>query len=154
MSTLDKLFEEINENIKKGIKLNKLDNILSKYKGNDWIKYANLSDICYKRTLVKRNDLIEILVIGWNVKQKSPIHDHPKNGCLVKILKGSLNEDIYDNEINLIKSQKLNTDGISYQESNKVLHKIENLTNGPVFSLHIYSPPNHKTKYYSSGCRH
>ena len=154
ISTLDKLFDKINENVKKEIKLDKLDDILSQCQGKDWTNYANVSDVCYKRTLVKRNDLIEIIVIGWNIKQKSPIHDHPENGCLVKILKGSLTESTFDDKLKLIKSQKLEKNGISYQESNKILHKIENLTNNPAFSLHIYSPPNHKTKYYSPGCRH
>ena len=140
ISSLDKLFDEINKNIKNGSKLEKLDNILTKYQGDDWEKYAKLSDNCYKRTLAKRNNLIEILVIGWNIKQKSPIHDHPENGCLVKILKGSLGENIYDNNLKLIKTKKLDMDNISYQESNEILHKIENLMNEPVFSLHIYSP--------------
>ena len=152
ISSLDKLFERITSEIQKGSKLINLKKILSSYRGRDWVKYAKLSKECYKRTLINRDLFVEIILIGWNINQKSPIHDHPKNGCLVKILKGTLNETIYSNTLKELNSRKLQINEISYQESNKILHKIENLTDTPVYSLHVYAPPNYKSKHYSKGC--
>ena len=45
------------------------------------------------------NELFEIIIISWNYNQKSPIHNHPENGCLMKILKGSLTEEKYNNKL-------------------------------------------------------
>lgn len=67
------------------------------------------------------------------------------------MLEGSLVEDIYimrDNELNFINRNELTADQISYKIGNKYLHKINNITNTICISLHIYSPPNYKIKYY------
>lgn len=148
MNTLDELFAEISKEIENEIKLIDTKKILQKYQGNDWIKYAKLSKENYKRVLISKNEFIEIILIGWNVNQKSAIHDHPKNGCLVKILDGQLNETIFINNLEKIKENVLLEGNISYQIGNKILHKIENITSNPVFSLHVYSPPNYISNSY------
>lgn len=153
IKSLNELFELISSKLRKGTKLSNLEEIVSLYEGDDWNKYKNLSKECYKRTFVCKDDLVEIIIIGWDVNQKSPIHDHPKNGCLVKILEGELIETTYSNTLEEINSTKLSNNGLSYQESNKILHKIENKSSKPVYSLHIYAPPNYKPNYYTKGCR-
>ena len=46
--------------------------------------------------LIFRNEKYEIYLICWNKKQISKIHDHPENGCILKVLKGELIEYRYD----------------------------------------------------------
>ena len=37
---------------------------------------------------------ISIVIIGWNPRQRSKIHDHPSKGCLMKVLEGPGIEEI------------------------------------------------------------
>jgi hypothetical protein len=62
---------------------------------------------------------------------------HPENGCLLRILEGSLMENIKQDE-----STKMNfygTNYVSYMHNLKGSHKITALSQ--TFSLHLYSPP-------------
>ena len=68
----------------------------------------------------------------------------------MKILQGELYEHIYEingNEINLINGRNCKEGSIGYQEGASGLHDIVNKDNKTV-SLHIYSPPNFKSKRY------
>jgi len=92
-----------------------------------------------------------MIIICWNSNQSSKIHDHPDNGCLLKVLQGSLTEYNYkfnDNDLQIKNCNKLNVNDIGYQEGSTGLHKICNENNNKVISLHIYSPPNYKCKIY------
>jgi len=70
----------------------------------------------YNRNTVYENENIEMVIISWNNNQKSGLHDHPKNGCLMKILDGELNEYIYNEKLNLLKINNCKKGCISYQE--------------------------------------
>ena len=45
--------------------------------------------------LVYQNDKFEIYVICWSNNCLSLIHNHPQRGCLMKILDGILEEELY-----------------------------------------------------------
>ena len=149
INNLKTLFTKITD-ILKTKKLEELKYLLKDYNGNDWNNYVKYDDNKYNREIAFKNELCEMVIISWNKKQMSPIHDHPSKGCLLKILKGELIEELYINENNIVK--KINTneikdDIISYKIGNKILHKIIN-NNIKSVSLHIYNPPNHETKIY------
>ena len=92
----------------------------------------------YQRNLIYRNENFELLLLCWDKGSITPIHHHPKNGCLMKLLQGQLRETLYtDNgEFDHIR----NPDYIGYIDDKIALHKIEALE--PSISLHLYSPPN------------
>tara|TARA_B100002019_G_scaffold258745_1_gene243672 strand:+ start:125 stop:580 length:456 start_codon:yes stop_codon:yes gene_type:complete len=149
INNLKTLFTKITEMLKTK-KLEELKYLLNDYNGNDWNKYVKYNQNKYNREIAFKNELCEMVIISWDKKQMSPIHNHPTKGCLLKILKGELIEENYINENNIVK--KINTnkikDGIiSYKIGNKILHKIIN-NNIKSVSLHIYSPPNHRIKIY------
>ena len=76
------------------------DNILlvNQYIGADYKSYIRYPEFGeYIRTLVTINDRFDIYVITWGPRSKTPIHDHASKGCILKLLKGSLNENIYNN---------------------------------------------------------
>ena len=130
-------------------KLCDLEYILEKYIGNDWISHTEVSNDSYYKTNVFTNEFIDIFIINWNSNQKSFIHDHPSAGCLMKVLTGSLIENLYQNDrLQLIQTNHLNMGNISYREGSVILHNIENRTSTPAVSIHIYSPPNYKINYY------
>ena len=90
--------------------------------------------------------------MSWNSGYETLPHDHSENGCWLKMLKGNVIETQYrDNQSNLdIGETNLITEGqISFMCNDFGYHSIKNNTEDIVFSLHIYSPPLHKTKYFS-----
>ena len=150
----------VTSQLQSGSKLCQLRNLLEKYDGTDWLNYVEFNDTKYTRNIAFRNDFIDIMVICWNVRQSSGIHDHPDNGCLLKLLDGRLTEDIYMiNDINnsssksfkLVKTKQLDKNQISYIQGKSGLHCISNNDDiVKTISLHIYSPSNYKTTYYNN----
>lgn len=144
---INHLGENINNALMEGYKLYDCDHILKEYDGTDWKKYENYSNIEYTRNLAYRNDNIEIFIICWNEKQSSPVHNHPENGCIVKVLKNTLIEECFDNELNKIEHRSLIKNDIFYQKKND-LHRIINDNDKCAASIHIYSPPYYKPVYF------
>ena len=107
-----------------------------------WSKYINFQKKNnYNKTIIYRNDIYEIILISWNKNAITKIHNHPKNGCIMKILKGSLMEETYDsNTLEKIGENIYEKDNISYIHDDLYHHKIIN-TSPQSVSLHIYSPP-------------
>eukprot|EP01083_Nonionella_stella_P136801 416434_1 len=59
----------------------------------------------YTRNLVATdNKTFTLLMLCWNPNKSSPIHDHPCNGCWMRVLQGSVNEKRYvkDTENNVL----------------------------------------------------
>lgn len=130
-------------------------NILDQYNEEDYSHYLttfckNVIKDTYIRIKIDElsNDKFEFILIYWSPYSKTKIHDHPTNGCLMKILEGSLSENLYDNSLNNIGYYKLEESKSSYIEGNTILHSIENNNDSYTISLHIYSPPNYKTNYF------
>jgi len=150
---LQELYELIRDNIflnnEKNIK--HLYKILKKYDGNDWINYRKVNKETYNKMFVDGNDDFNMYIITWNQYQESKIHDHSKNGCIYKILEGHLVEEEYDYnfKLNGIKSLYSDSYNIGYIHNDINLHKMINYNDKVAVSLHIYSPPNHNTTYFS-----
>lgn len=144
--------------------LNKLENnVLTFLNKNQKLKDLNnedLNDIClkikfddikdyihdYVRIPIKVNDDFDIYILIWK-NCITKIHNHAKNGCVMKILEGNLIENRFDKQLNKISTKKLNKNNISYIDDNIGYHNIQNI-NGISVSLHIYSPPNFVTSYF------
>jgi predicted metal-dependent enzyme (double-stranded beta helix superfamily) len=158
LNTLDELIEDIEEN-------NDVSSSIKKYSGTDWKKYIKIDDEFYHRELVYRCEKFDVVIITWNVKQCSKIHNHPTS-CYMKILHGCLNENVYIKQdqnlvqsflfdiepkhvIELLKTNVRHKDDIGFMNDSG-LHSIENMSNDTVaVSLNIYTPSNFKTTYYS-----
>ena len=121
-------------------------NILSFYRSTDWKEYVNINDETYNKGIVFRNDIFEIIIITWGRNQGADLHDHADNGCWLKILDGSLEEKLYDNDLNIVNINTLKKGSMGFM--NNGYHSISNTNDGITVSLHIYNPPNHKTKYF------
>lgn len=133
--------------------INKIENIkklLLNYNSLDYkllIENIIVSDCnCnkYHKLLVLKNEYVEIYLIIWFDGAETPIHDHPEDGCVVKILEGTLTEEVFENTNNLvqlIQINKLNKLDINCKAGNKILHRIKS-SNYSV-SIHVYFPPSH-----------
>jgi cysteine dioxygenase len=149
MDSLKTLGDTITNKLKEGEHLRNLTHILESYDATDWQQYIKFDTTRYFKTKVYSNIFIDIFVICWNFTQNSKIHDHPENGCLMRILQGELQEDLYiqnNATYQFIKTNILKKDDITYKEGNCCLHNI--ISPDKAISLHIYSPPNYKTNYY------
>lgn len=108
--------------------------------------------INYKRTLLYTDEYIDIYLIGWNKRQGSKIHDHPDNGCVMRVLMNELYEETYlikKDGLERLCIKKFNVGETGHIKKSTILHRIFNETDESSLSLHIYSPPNYKTKYYN-----
>ena len=91
---------------------------------------------------------IDIYFIIWEPNALSKIHDHSKNGCHMFILKGFIREEVYTKKLSLIDMKYLDTFDRSYIDDNIGYHRIQNFDKYS-YSLHIYHPRNHITKYFN-----
>ena len=130
-----------------------IGDILKRYNGNDWLNHIDHSTTGLTRNKIYISNDIEVIILSWNSGYETLPHDHSENGCWLKMLKGNVIETQYrDNQSNLIQRGETNliTEGqISFMCNDFGYHSIKNDTEDIVFSLHIYSPPLHKTKYFS-----
>ena len=111
------------------------------------LEYVNMET--YEKILFYRNNLLECFFIYWKQNSMCKIHDHSENGCYFKILNGSLNEYVYDTNLNLIEMSVYPKNHIGYIDNTIGYHKMENLNDELVTSLHIYSPPNYKGNVFN-----
>ncbi|KAI9758347.1 MAG: Cysteine dioxygenase [Chaenotheca gracillima] len=141
------------------IDLAHLTQLMEEYESNksEWTKYA-FKDLSrpYTRNLVDHgNGKSNLLILVWTPGKASPIHDHADAHCLMKILKGSLKETIYEwpeksddpdhaASTPTIKKETIYTKGqVAYIADNLGLHKVTNADPDNVsISLHLYTPPN------------
>jgi predicted metal-dependent enzyme (double-stranded beta helix superfamily) len=110
--------------------------LLVNYNSNDWVKYKKETEY-YDKYIIYQDKNYEMILISWNKNVITPIHNHPKNGCILKVLDGTLNETFYYD--NKIISSVLNKNDIGYRNCGEI-HTIKAYENS--YSLHIYSPPN------------
>lgn len=136
ISNLEDLIYVLEENFKEGT-IESLKNHVEKYNGLDWRRYADTTKE-FSRNLIYRSDNIELILISWKKDYSTKYHFHPENGCILKVLEGTLMENIKSKD-DIVKMNIYNQNNVSYMHNDKGSHQIISLSN--VFSLHIYSPP-------------
>lgn len=136
--------------------------ILSEYQSNptDWTKYVTWDHHRYTRNLVDQgNGRYNLMILCWGESHVSPVHDHPGSNCFIKMLKGSLQETLYNmpnssnehktKQLQVISRKSLIKDEITYLHDAYGVHAIENLshTEGAI-TLHLYIPPFQSSNVY------
>ena len=93
-----------------------------------------------KNTVLIHDEVIKVILIHWNPKQKSSKHGHPEVGGLVKVLSGTLKETLFDPEdTDKVIGEGIYKEGnISYIHDDIAFHTIENVGDAPAVSLHVY----------------
>ncbi|RDW72962.1 hypothetical protein BP6252_06869 [Coleophoma cylindrospora] len=139
-----------------------LKGLMNRYVSNpdDWKRYAYADPSKhYTRNCVEDiNGKANILILVWNPKKGSPVHDHANAHCVMKVLQGKLKEELFDMPassssehahhanapLELKKETILGLDQVAYVSDNIGLHRISNpAEDGELaVSLHLYTPPN------------
>ena len=150
---MNKLFEYLNQKNLKNSNLKEIKKSLAEYINDDIIDY------CYSKAIFNlkkynkikltdfSNDKFELVLICWDEKSETLIHDHPDNGCVLYLMDGELEEELYNKSLKLIKKSIYKSKSISYMDNNKGYHKIK--CQKKAISLHIYSPPNYQIKTFT-----
>ena len=107
-------------------------------------KYSYFSEDCYTRNKIYKNKNFEVLLLCWLPNQGAPIHGHEGEKCWFKVIKG----DLLINNYSLISEKPLkiefkNTINASdnYLDGPADVHSIENHSDQPVTTLHVYARP-------------
>jgi cysteine dioxygenase len=116
---------------------------------NEWRKFAFFDDDkLYTRNLVATdNETFTLLILCWNPHKSSPIHDHPCDGCWMRVIDNTVNEQQFKisetDSHEFIKTGE--TDFLSGQcafiDDGIGFHKVANNTDLPSVTMHLYSPP-------------
>ena len=142
INTLSKLFNIVEKGLKNKESLKSLLSKVNSYSGTDWKSYVKINKKCYNRGVYKKNDLMELVIITWDINQDTPKHGHPSGGCIYKVLQGNINEHFYksmdSNEKTIHKYSKGNS---NYIDNTLGYHVMSNEYQNVCVSLHIYSPP-------------
>ncbi|MCW5547780.1 MAG: cysteine dioxygenase family protein [Opitutaceae bacterium] len=100
----------------------------------------------YQRNLVASGPWYEILVICWRSGQRSPIHNHARSTCGLKVLAGVCNETVFEHstcgQVVAVSTSEKHTGDICVSEDEDT-HQVSNLQapGQDLVTLHIYSPP-------------
>ncbi|KAL9619016.1 MAG: hypothetical protein Q9160_006337 [Pyrenula sp. 1 TL-2023] len=82
---------------------NEIQEIMARYNSqeDEWSQYALFDPSRpYTRNLVNEgNGNSNLLVLVWGPDRQSPVHDHANAHCIMKILKGSLVETMYETPV-------------------------------------------------------
>jgi len=111
------------------------------------------TDMPYTRNFVFGDGInFSLILMCWNPKKESKIHDHPCDGCFVKTLRGGVKESRYhmeEVEENGEKTKVMKFDfeyitspnEVNYMDNYLGYHKIGCATEELAITLHLYTPP-------------
>ena len=141
INNLNTLVRSLNPIVVNNISLCRTIPYISMYNGNDWRnKIVDINKGSYVKHLIYGNNFYELFLISWN-NSSSNWHGHPENGCVMKVLSGTLHEYTHNNGI--IHYRLLKENDVGFKISND-MHNI--VSAGINHSLHIYSPIGYKAR--------
>lgn len=144
--TIEDLIKDLNTYFASGNENNSihcLQEALYNYSSHDWKKYMFFDKNTYKKNIIIQEETYELSLICLYPNQKTEIHDHAKNGCVIKVLEGQMDENQYKLINNKPVFEKLkihNVNGNIYINNQIGLHNIHNNTDQNLVILQLYSP--------------
>jgi cysteine dioxygenase len=113
---------------------------------DDVATFVRFSDRGYQRNLVRATPHYHAWVLCWKNGQRSPIHDHCGSACVVRVLRGTLTETLFEFAPNGHVKASFSRDfaeGSILGSEDTDLHQVSNLQAGDadLVTLHVYAPP-------------
>ena len=114
-----------------------------------WNRYAHSDPTKnYTRNLIASdNETFTLLMLVWNPGKASPIHDHPCDGCWVRVCAGKIQETRYEidaetDKLEVISDTVIEDSAPSFINNCIGYHKVGNPSDTqPAVTLHLYCPP-------------
>jgi len=122
----------------------------------EWKKYAMFeSKKNYTRNLIATDDeTFTLLLLCWNPGKESPIHDHPCDGCWLRVCQGKIQETRYEintetDRMDVTSDEVFEDDAPAFINDSMGYHKVGNpSTSTPAITLHLYCPPFNQCKIW------
>jgi cysteine dioxygenase len=127
----------------------------------------------YTRNLIFTNEFFDVVLMAWPPGAVSAIHDHDESSCWVALVDGEVTEVQYkmpkmDRKFRhseyanptgavgrcttLVKTHEetLSNDtlGTTYVNNERGIHRVENRTEKPAYTLHVYAPGLRKMRLF------
>ncbi|TNN10305.1 Cysteine dioxygenase [Schistosoma japonicum] len=145
------------------INVNEIHKILNDFECDftEWQKYIYFNKTHYTRNLIDEgNGRYNLFLLCWSEDQGTRIHDHSGAHCFVKLIKGCIEETIFEwpkyftdeksnysiNQIDLpltVKSvSEMRPGDVTYMHDKIGIHRLHNpSTTETAITLHLYFPP-------------
>ncbi|MGO9466697.1 MAG: cysteine dioxygenase [Isosphaeraceae bacterium] len=113
---------------------------------DDLAEHVHFADSGYKRNLVRAASNYHAWVLCWKNGQRSPIHDHNGSACVVRVLRGTLTETLFEvapnGHVKATFSRDFAAGSLTGSEDTDI-HQVSNLQaeNAVLVTLHVYTPP-------------
>mmetsp|Transcript_43185 Transcript_43185/g.91860 ORF Transcript_43185/g.91860 Transcript_43185/m.91860 type:complete len:255 (+) Transcript_43185:128-892(+) len=115
----------------------------------EWKKYAIFDSMKnYTRNLIATdNETFTLLLLCWNSGKESPIHDHPCDGCWLRVCQGKVQETRYEidtetDKMDITFDEVYEDDAPAFIKDSMGYHKVGNPSESiPAVTLHLYCPP-------------
>jgi cysteine dioxygenase len=129
---------------------------------DDLSEHVQFAENGYKRNLVRSAANYQVWVLCWKSGQRSPIHNHSGSACVVRVLRGTLTETLFEiapsGHVKATFSRDL-AEGSQIGSEDTDIHQASNLQAGDadLVTLHVYTPPLTRMKtfsLYEPGYRH
>jgi len=129
----------------------------------------------YTRNLVFTNEHFDVILMAWPPHCQSSIHDHAESSCWVALVEGEVVEVQYrlpkldryfqhleyssptgavGRSTRLIRTSEAtlscDTLGTAYVNNDEGIHRVENRTDKPAYTLHIYAPGLRKMRIFQT----
>jgi cysteine dioxygenase len=120
----------------------------------DLAEHLRFSERGYTRNLVRAGAGYHAWLLCWRNGQRSPIHDHKGSACVVRVLRGTLTETLFEvapnGHVKATFSRDL-AEGSLLGSEDTDIHQVSNLQAGDadLVTLHVYAPPLHRMGTYS-----
>jgi cysteine dioxygenase len=121
---------------------------------DDLSQHLRFAETGYQRNLVRAAPNYHAWVLCWKNGQRSPIHDHPGSACVVRVLRGTLTETLFERAPNGHVKATFSRDfvqGSVIGSEDSDIHQVSNLQaeNADLVTLHVYSPPLNRMETFS-----
>lgn len=122
----------------------------------EWKKYSLFNSTKkYTRNLIATdNETFTLLLLCWNPGKESPIHDHPCDGCWLRVCQGKIQETRYKintetNKMEVTSDEVFEHDKPAFIDDSMGYHKVGNPSKSiPAITLHLYCPPFNQCKIW------
>jgi len=105
-------------------------------------RYTFFAPRCYTRNCIYKTPQFELLLLCWQPGQASAVHGHEGQLCWMRVVAGALTFINYTDHSN---GQLLETSraagGAGFVDGPAYIHAVQNQTNQPALSLHLYARP-------------
>jgi cysteine dioxygenase len=113
---------------------------------DDLAEHLRFADSGYKRNQVRAAPNYHVWLLCWKNGQRSPIHNHSGSACVVRVLRGTLTETVFEMAPNGHVKASFSRDfaaGSLIGSEDTDIHQVSNLQAGSadLVTLHVYAPP-------------